>query len=139
MLGLIKLITVLILLTGLTVYGGDIWNGIKDRVSLFINPELQQANIFDSLKNNFSDIEKIIKEVNENIDNPNFDKKAKLEEGLKLIEESKNSLEEMGKSDSSLIEKTFEAARDLKEGIKSLISGETENDSRGCQCDSETE
>lgn len=133
MFGLIKLIVGLLLITGVAIYGGDIWNTAKDKVTEFTNPELQRADILNSFKNNFSDIESIIKEVGENIDNPDFDKKSKLDESLKLIEESKNNLEEMGQADSSLIEKTFEAARDLKEGIKSLIGGETESDSQNCQ------
>ena len=131
MFSLIKLITGLLLISGVAIYGGDIWNGIKDRVSLFTNPELQRANILDSFKNNFSQVENIIKELNENAGNPEFAQKAKLEEAAKLIEESKNNFQEIENSDETFIEKSFEAARDLKEGVRSLITG---NDSQECQC-----
>lgn len=134
MFGLIKLITVLILLTGVTVYGSDIWGGIKQKVAEFTNPELQKANLFDSLRNNFSRIESIVNEVNENIDNPDFDKKAKLEEGLSIIKETRSGLDKIGQSDSSLVEKTFENLRELKDGIKALISPASEKESQECRC-----
>lgn len=134
MAGLIKLIFTLILLTGVAVYGGDIWNGIKDRVTLFANPELQRANIFDSFKNNFGKLENIVKEVSENIDNPDFDKKAKLEQGLRLIDESKDDFQKIENSDETLIEKTLEGAKDLKEGIQNLLSAPGKNGSQDCQC-----
>lgn len=131
--GLIKLILSLILLTGVAVYGGNIWNAAKDRITRFINPELQRASIFDSFKKEFGKIEDIVKEVNENIDNPNFDKKAVLGKGLKIIEESKNKLDEIGNSDETLIEKTFEGLNDLKEGVTNLFSDNKNTDSKNCQ------
>lgn len=134
MASLIKLIFSLILLTGVAVYGGDIWNGIKNKVTGFANPELQRANILDSFKNNFGRIEDIVKEVSENIDNPNFDKKAKLEEGLRIINKSKDDFQKIENSDETLIEKTFEAARDLKQGIQNLFSAPGKNDSQECKC-----
>ena len=133
MTGLIKLIIVLILLSGLAVYGGDIWNAAKDKVAQFVNPEFQKASIFDSFKNEFEKIEDIVKEVSENIDNPNFDKKAVLEKGLKIIEESKGKLNEIGNSDETLIEKTFEGLNDLKEGITNLFSDNKNTNSENCQ------
>ncbi|MBI2003582.1 MAG: hypothetical protein HYS78_01225 [Parcubacteria group bacterium] len=132
--GLIKLIFSLILLTGVAVYSGDIWSGVKNRVSQFTNPELQRANIFETFKNNFGEIEDIVKEVNENIDNPDFDKKTKLEEAAKLIRESKDNFQKIEDSGETIIEKTFETARDLKEGIQSLITGKTKNDSQEYRC-----
>jgi len=132
--GLIKLIFSLILISGVAVYGGDIWSGVKDRVNQFTNPELQRANIFDSFKNKLGQVESIMKEVNENIDNPDFDKKTKLEEAAKLIRESKDDFQKIEDSGETIVEKTIEAARDLKEGVQSLITGETKNDSQECQC-----
>lgn len=121
--GLIKLIFGLILLTGIAVYSDSIWNGIKERFLGFTNPELQKANLLDSFKNNFSEIENIVKEVNENIDNPNFDKKTKLEEAATLIGKSKDDLVKIEDSNpTTLIEKTFEGLNDLKDGAKSLFS-----------------
>lgn len=122
MFGLIKLIFVLILLVGVAVYGGDIWNTAKDKVTGFINPELQKATLFNTSKNKIKEIENIVKEIKENIDNPNFDKKAKLEQGLKAIQESKNNLEKIENSGETLIEKAFEGLNDLKEGAQSLFS-----------------
>ncbi|MEK7537078.1 MAG: hypothetical protein AAB584_01380 [Patescibacteria group bacterium] len=134
MFGLIKLIFVLILLAGVAVYGGDIWNTAKDKITEFINPELQKATLFNVSKDKIKEIENIIKEVRENIDNPNFDKKAKLEESLKVIQESRNNLEKIENSGETLIEKAFEAARDLKEGVQSLITGNTKSNPQDCQC-----
>ena len=134
MAGLIKLILSLLLLAGAAVYGGDIWNAAKDRISYFTNPELQKASIFDSFKKEFGKIEDIVKEVNENIDNPNFDKKAVLEKGLKIIEESKSKLNEIGDPDETLIEKTFEGLNDLKEGAANLFSGDKNTNPENCQC-----
>ena len=132
--GLIKLIFSLILISGVAVYGGDIWNGVKDKVMEFINPEIQKANIFDSFKNKFGEIENIIKEVNENLDNPNFDKKAVLEKGLKIIEESKSGLEKIRNADETLVEKTFEGLNDLKEGVKTFFSDSEKDGSQECKC-----
>lgn len=134
MAGLIKLIFSLILLTGVAVYGGDIWNGIKNKVTGFANPELQRANIFDSFKNNFGKLEDIVKEVSKNIDNPDFDKKTKLEEGLRIIAESKDDFQKIENSDETLIEKTLEGAKDLKEGIQNLFSAPEKNGSQDCRC-----
>ncbi len=134
MAGLIKLIFLLILISGVAVYGGDIWSGVKDKITEFTNPEIQKANIFDSFKNKFGEIENIIKEVNENLDNPNFDKKAVLEKGLKIIEESKTGLEKIRNSDETLIEKTFEGLNDLKEGVKTFFSDSEKNGSQECKC-----
>ncbi|MBI4117304.1 MAG: hypothetical protein HY451_01305 [Parcubacteria group bacterium] len=122
MFGLIKLIFVLILLVGVAVYGGDIWNTAKDKIAGFVNPELQKATLFNVSKNKIKEIENIVKEVRENIDNPNFDKKAKLEEGLKAIRESKNNLEKIENSGETLIEKAFEGLQDLKQGAQNLFS-----------------
>ena len=127
MFGLIKLIFILILLAGAAVYGGDIWNAAKDKVTGFVNPELQKATLFTSSKEKIKKIEDIIKEVKENIDNPNFDKKAKLEESLKIISDSKVNLEKIEKSGETLVEKTFEAARDLKEGVANFFSDSSPN------------
>ena len=134
MTGLIKLILLLILLTGAVVYGGDIWNGVQDKVTGFVNPEIQKANIFNSFKNKFGEIESVIKEVKENLDNPNFDKKAVLEKGLKIIEESKSGLEKIGNADETLIEKTFEGLNDLKEGVKTFFSDSKKDGSQECKC-----
>ena len=131
--GLIKLIFSLILLTGVAVYGGDIWNATKSRIAAFTNPESQRASLFDSFKNEFGKIEDIVKEVSENIDNPNFDKKAVLEKGLKIIGESKSKLNELGNSNETLIEKTFEGLGDLKEGVSNLFSGNKGTSSENCQ------
>ena len=133
MTGLIKLIIVLILLSGLAVYGGDIWNAAKDKVVQFTNPEFQKSSIFDSFKNDFGKIEDMVKEVRENIDNPNFDKKAVLEKGLKIIEESKSGLEKIGDADETLIEKTFEGLNDLKEGVTNFFSNSKNTNSENCQ------
>lgn len=123
MFGLIKLIIGLLLLTGIAIYGGDIWNAAKEKITGFTNPELQRATLFNTSKNKISEIESIIKEVRKNIDNPNFDKKAKLEEGLGVIQESKGNLEKIEKSEEqTLIEKTFEGLHDLKEGAQNLFS-----------------
>ncbi len=130
MFSLIKLIVVLILLTGIAVYGGDIWNTIKDKISQFTNPELQRANIFESFKSKFGEVENIVKEINKNIDNPDFDKKMKLNEALGIIKESKDSFQKIEDSDETLIEKTFEGLRDLKEGTQSFFS-----DSKNSQCE----
>ncbi|TSC91165.1 MAG: hypothetical protein G01um10142_104 [Parcubacteria group bacterium Gr01-1014_2] len=132
--GLIKLILTLILLTGLAVYGGDIWSGIKDKVAEFTNPEIKRANILDSFKNKFGEIESIMKEINENIDNPSFDKKAVLEKGLKIIGESKSKLNEIRNSDESLIEKTFETLNDLKQGTQNLFSDSKKGSTQNNQC-----
>jgi|SRR3989344_3817518 len=132
--GLIKLIFSLILLTGVAIYGGDIWNAAKDRISYFTTPEFQKASILESFKNEFGKIEDIVKEVNENIDNPNFDKKAVLEKGLKIIEESKSKLNKIGDSDETLIEKTFENLKGLKEGAQNFFSNSEKNNSPNCQC-----
>ena len=134
--GLIKLIFTLILLTGVAVYGGDIWSKVKEKVTGTINPELQRANLLDSFKNGFSEIENKIKEVSKNIDNPDFDKKAKLEEVVGLIGESKNNLTKIEQSDSTLVEKTFEALNDLKEGTQNLFNPENKN-TQNNQCDIE--
>lgn len=136
---LIKLIMILALLSGVFVYGGTIWDGIKERVVGFTDPEFQRASIFDSFKNNFSEIENIIRQVNENIDNPEFDKKAEIKEALKLIEESKGGLEELEKteSESTFIEKTFENLKDVKDGVQSLFTENKGIDSQNselCQC-----
>lgn len=139
MAGLIKLIFLLILISGVAVYGGDIWSGVKDKITEFTNPEIQKANIFDSFKNKFGEIENIIKEVNENLDNPNFDKKAVLEKGLKVIEESKNGLEKIRNADETLIEKTFEGLNDLKEGVKTFFSDSEKDSSQECKCSLENE
>ena len=122
MAGLVKLIFTLILLTGAVVYGGDIWSGAKSKIAGFINPELQRGEIFDSLKNKFSRVESIIKEVGENIDNSDFNKKVKLEEAVGLVKELKNNITEVENSDSTLIEKTFENLKDLKQGVQGLFS-----------------
>ncbi|MEK7659327.1 MAG: hypothetical protein AAB338_01575 [Patescibacteria group bacterium] len=122
MFGLIKLIFILILLAAVAVYGGDIWSTVKDKITGFTNPELQRATLFNVSKNKIKEIENIIKEVKENIDNPNFDKKAKLEESLKIIQESKNNLEKIENSGETLIEKAFEGLNDLKEGAQNLLS-----------------
>lgn len=136
---LIKLIMILALLSGVFVYGGTIWDGVKDRIAGFTDPELQRANILDSFKNNFSEIEKIIKQVNENSDNPEFDQKAKIEEALKIIEESKGGLEEIEKKESepTFIEKTFENIRDAKDGVQSLFTEDKSSSSQNpeeCKC-----
>lgn len=122
MFGLIKLIFILILLAGVAVYGGDIWNTAKDKLTGLINPEFQKTTLFNASKDKIKEIENIIKEVKKNIDNPNFDKKAKLEESLKVIQESKNNLEKIENSGETLIEKAFEGLNDLKEGARSLFS-----------------
>jgi hypothetical protein len=137
MFGLIKLIVVLILLTGIAVYGGDIWNGIKENFLGFTNPELQRANLIDRFQDDFSDIENIVKEVNQNIDNPNFDKKTKLEEVTDLIEKSKDNFVKIKESESpTLIEKTFETLNDAKEGAQKLFSSSTTT--QNIQCEVET-
>ncbi|MEK7203708.1 MAG: hypothetical protein AAB627_01355 [Patescibacteria group bacterium] len=130
MAGLVKLIFTLILLTGVAFYGGDIWHATKDKVAGLINPELQRAKIFDSFKKNLIEIEKVMKEVGQNIDNPDFDKKAKINESLKLLEKSKNVLTKVEESNSTLIEKTIENLRDLKEGAQSFFS---ENKDSQCE------
>lgn len=134
MLFLIKIVLLLAVLSGVLIYGGEIWDRIKERVTEFTDPELQRANILDSLKTNFSDIESIIKKVNENLDNPDFDKKFNLSESLRLIEESKKNLEEVEQSDSTLIEKTFEGIRDLKEGVRGLFSEPAKEETGDCRC-----
>ena len=139
---LIKFILVLAILSGVFVYGETVWEGLKEKVIGFVNPELQRASIFDSFKDNFSEIEGIIRQVNKNIDNPRFDKKAKIEEALKLIEESKGGLEEIGQSESEsgFIEKTFENLNDLKDGVQSLFTENKNSDfqsSETCQCTQE--
>ena len=125
--GLIKLIFTLILLTGLAVYSGDIWSKVKEKVIGFTNPELQKANIFDSFKNGFSEIENKIKKVKDNIDNPDFDKKAELEQITNLVKESKSNLSKLENSDSTIVEKTFETLNDLKEGTQNLFNPENKN------------
>ena len=130
MAGLVKLIFTLILLTGVAFYGGDIWHATKDKVTGFINPEFQKAKIFDSFKKNLIEIENVMKEVGQNIDNPDFDKKAKINESLKLLEKSKNVLTKVEESNSTLIEKTIENLRDLKEGAQSFFS---ENKDSQCE------
>lgn len=130
MAGLFKLVFTLIILTGVAFYGGDIWNAAKEKVSEFTNPELQKARIFDSFKKNLVEVENIMKEVGKNIDNPDFDKKAKINESLKLLEKSKNVLNKVEESNSTLIEKTFENLRDLKEGAQSFFS-----ENKGSQCE----
>lgn len=122
MAGLFKLILTLILLTGAVVYGGDIWNAAKDKITDFTNPELQKAKIFDSFKKNLIEIENVMKEVGQNIDNPDFDKKAQINKGLELLEKSKNVLNKVEESNSTLIEKTFENLNDLKQGAQNLFS-----------------
>ena len=136
---LIKIIFVLAILSGVFVYGEATWEDIKERVVGVTDPELQRASIFDSFKDNFSEIENIVRQVSENIDNPEFDQKAKIEEALNLIEESKGGLEEIGQpeSESSFIEKTFENLNDLKDGVQSLFTENKETDSQSsqpCQC-----
>lgn len=136
---LIKLILVLAMLSGVFVYGGTLWDGIKEKVVGFTDPELQRANILDSFKNNFSEIEKIIRQVNDNADNPDFDQKAKIEEALELIEESKGDLGEIEKteSESTFIEKTFEGLKDVKDGVRSLFTEDKSASSRSpeeCKC-----
>src|SRR3989338_583656 len=121
---LIKLVFSLILISSAAVYGGDIWNGVKNKAAEFINPEVQKANVFDSFKNKFGEIENVIKEVRENIDNPDFDKKAVLEKGLKIIEESKSG---------------FEKIKDLKEGVKTFFSDSEKDGSQECKCSLENE
>lgn len=122
MFGLIKLIFILILLAGVAVYGGDIWSSVKEKVFEFTNPEAQKATIFRSFKDDFGKVENIIKEIRENIDNPAFDTKKKLEESLKIIGGSKSNLEKIEKSGETLIEKAFEGLNDLKEGAQNLFS-----------------
>lgn len=123
MFGLIKLIIGLLLLTGIAIYGGDIWDAAKEKITGFTNPELQRAALLNVSKNKIGEIEDIIREVKENIDNPNFDKKTKLEETLRTIQDSKSNLEKIEKSEEqTLIEKTFEGLRDLKEGAQNLFS-----------------
>lgn len=140
MFGLIKLIIGLLLLTGIAIYGGDIWDAAKERITGFTNPELQRAALFNNSKNKIGEIESIIREVKENIDNPNFDKKAKLEEGLKVIQDSKSNLEKIEKSEEqTLIEKTFEGLRDIKDGVTNFFSDSKKEpqDSQDCRCNSE--
>jgi len=134
MFGLIKLIFLLILLAGVAIYGGDIWSTAKDKVTGFINPEIQKATLFNVSKNKIKEIENIIKEVRENIDNPNFDKKAKLEETLKVIRESKNNLEKIENSGETLIEKAFEGLNDFKEGAQNLFSDSKSKSGRNQVC-----
>lgn len=136
---LIKLILILAMLSGVFIYGGTVWDGIKEKVIGFTDPELQRANILDSFKNNFSEIEEMIKQVNQNADNPDFDQKAKIEEALELIEESKGSLEEIEKteSESTFIEKAFEGLKDVKDGVRSLFTEDKSAGSRNpeeCKC-----
>lgn len=127
MIGLIKLILGLLILTGLVVYGGDIWDKTKEKISEYTNPELQRASVYESLKNNFGQIESIINELNQNESKLEPEQKAKLEEAAKLAEESKNNIEEAQKNNSTLIEKAFENANDLKEGIQNLFSNQSGN------------
>jgi len=139
---LIKIILVLAILSGVFVYGETAWDGIKERIVGFADPEIQRANIFDSFKDNFSEIENIVRQVNENIDNSEFDQKAKIEEALNLIEESKDGLEEIGQTEpkSSFIEKTFENLNDLKDGVQSLFTENKGSDSQSsetCRCSQE--
>ena len=137
--GLIKLIITLILLTGVAVYGGDIWNGVKGKISEYTHPELQKASILDSLKKDFSKVENIIQEINKNIDNPDFDKKTLLEEAKSLINESKNNLTEIENSDSTIVKKTMENLNDLKSGVQNLFSDSKTKNTQNSQCEVETE
>ena len=139
---LIKLVLILAILSGVFVYGETAWESIKEKVAGITNPELQRANILDSFKSNFSEIEEIIKQVNQNIDNPDFDKKTHIEEALNLIEESKSGLQELGQSEKepSFIENTFENLNDLKDGVRSLFTenkGADSQSSETCQCSEE--
>ena len=122
MAGLVKLIFTLIILTGVAFYGGDIWHATKDKVTGFINPEFQKAKIFDSFKKNLIEIENVMKEVGQNIDNPDFNKKEKINKGLELLKESKNVLNKVEESNSTLVEKTIENLNDLKQGTQNLFS-----------------
>ena len=132
---LIKLVLILAILSGVFVYGETAWESIKEKITGVTDPELQRANILDSFKSNFFEIEEMIKQVNQNIDNPDFDKKAKIEEALNLIEESKSGLQEIGQSEteSTFIEKTFENLNDLKDGAQSLFTESTKEET-DCQC-----
>ncbi len=141
---LIKIILVLAILSGVFVYGETVWEDIKEKVTDITDPELQRANIFDSFKSNFSEIENIIRQVNENMDNPEFDKKAEVKKALKLIEESKGGLEEIKQSEteSSFIEKTFDGLKDLKNGVQSLFTknkGTDLQNPESCKCSLENE
>ena len=142
---LIKIILVLAVLSGVFVYGETVWDGIKERVLGFTDPELQKASLLDSFRNNFSEIENIVRQVNENLDNPEFDKKAGIDQALELIEESKGGLEEIGRSESesSFIEKTFENLNDLKDGVQGIFTGnkgagsQSSQTGENCRCSSE--
>lgn len=136
--GLIKLISILILLTGLAVYGGDIWNGVRGKISEYTHPELQKASLLNSLKKDFNKVQDIIQEIGENIDNQDFDKKALLEEAKTLVNESKNNLAEIENSDSTLVKKTFETLNDLKQGAQSLFSNSKIEDTQNSRCEVET-
>ena len=136
--GLIKLIFTLILLTGLAVYGGDIWNGVKGKISEYTHPELQKASLLDSLKKDFGKVENIIQEINKNIDNPDFDKKTLLEEAKNLINESKNNLAEIENSDSTIVKKTMENLNDLKSGVQNFFSDSKTKNIQNSQCEVET-
>lgn len=139
MFGLIKLIIGLLLLTGIAVYGGDIWNTVKEKMVEFTNPEVQKATIFRSFKDDFGKVEKIIKEVKDNIGNPNFDTRAKLEESLKIIGGSKGNLEKIENSGETLIEKAFEGLRDVKDGVASFFpdSKKEPQGAQDCRCNSD--
>lgn len=133
---LVKLIFVLIILAGVFVYGGPVWDIVKEKVVEFTNPELQRANILDSFKTNFSEIEGVIREVSKNLDNPDYDKKSRLNEALMIIEKSKNDLKKIEQSNPTLIEKTFENLRDLKEGAQNLLFPESrKRETQDCRCE----
>lgn len=111
MAGLVKLTLIMILVSSGAIYGGDIWDSAKGKISQF-----------DFLTNRIDKAENILKEAKEKVGSIDFDQKAKLEEGLKSIEETKTKLEEIKNSDATLVEKTFENLKDLKEGVKNLFS-----------------
>lgn len=141
MFGLIKLIFGLLILTGLVVYGGDIWNTAKEKIGGFSNPELQKASILENIKDNYERAKNIINELGQSESGFSSEQKAKLEEAAKLIEESKSNLGQLEKNNSSFTEKVFENANDLKEGVQNLFSDQldkstqdSDDSTQNCQC-----
>ncbi len=140
MVGLIKLILGLLVVTVVVVYGGDIWNKTKEKITGFTDPELQKAAIYKSLKDDFGKVGDIIKELTQDESNLKPEQKSRLQEAAKLIEESKNNIDQVEQNDSTTVEKAFENLNDLKQGIQSVFSEKTStttqttSQTQNCQC-----
>lgn len=122
-----KIIGALFIFILLFIYGGKAWDNIKERINKYINPEAQKAMIFDSLKNNLTDLEKVITEINSNPENPEI--KSKTTAGLKLIKKTQNDiteLENIENREKGLIGKIGKTIKTIN-NIKKLAGNEEKN------------